>query len=186
MYQRFSFDNLSPERQMELVEKRRKQQQQREILLQQIESRKKEKDNTQEKENYRDVYQEPIQIQPQPQQMQSPIISIPTYQFPQNKNQLQPTTIDFSKTSVASSNFRKQQLIFTPQNYSLLPDRQPVRSLASQNHDKQMMTMSLTPNTIHDAFASLRHQIMATAASSVIGGGTDSHAMRERKISDTF
>lgn len=184
MFQRFSFDNLTPERKMELLEKQRKQQQQRELLMQQIESKKKDKDNFKENENSRNFFQEQTPMQMQ-QPIQPPPQSVSPYQFQQNPNQFYPTTIDFSKTSVAPNSFRKQQLVFTPQNYSLLPERQLGRKSAGANREKQMMTISLTPNTIHDAFASLRHQIMATAASSVIGG-PDSRAMRETKITDTF
>lgn len=186
MFQRFSFENLPPERKVELLEKQRKQQQQRELLLQQIESRKREKNNAKENENSRDLYQEQTPAQQfQPQPLQPPIQPVSPYQFQQNTNQFQPTTIDFSKTSVTPSSFRKQQLVFTPQNYSLLPERQVRKTSAGVTRERQLMSMSLTPNTIHDAFASLRHQIMSNAASSVIGGA-DTRAMRETKMTDTF
>lgn len=185
MFQRYAFDNLPPERKMELLEKQRKQQQQREILQQQIETRKREKDIEKEKEAKRNSYQEHISnyqsYPPQQTQFQSP--SSFQYQVPQ-KNQT--NTIDFSKTTLTPNNFRKQQFAFTPQNYSLLPNKIQRKSSTCPTHERQLISMTLTPNTIHDAFASLRRQIMTTAASSVIGGGADSRQPRDRKISDTF
>ncbi|OHT14418.1 hypothetical protein TRFO_15196 [Tritrichomonas foetus] len=189
-YQLFSFENQSPERQREILEKQIKQQQQREILEQQIQARKREKELEREKEEriqsmYEQRHSQPQQQQQQSQKQQQYIPQPHQQQFQQTQNYpsivdsppRQQATIDFTKTNGGA---RNQPLVFTPQK-SLLSDTRPRVVIP----ERQILSMSLTPSTIHDAFASLRHQIMTTAASTVISGSPDCRT-RGRKAHATF
>lgn len=182
MFQRFSFENQSPERKEELLEKQRKQQQQRDILLHQIEARKREKNLEKERNAQRELqeeqrYNEQFSSKQANTLSQSQTIQ-PSFQHA--------STVDFSKNGRNSNANRTQPAIFPIQNYTLLPERTPGEGQVKSLNDRQMLSMTLTPNTIHNAFASLRHQIMSTAASTVITSNPVSRSPPPQKIHQTF
>ena len=187
-HQLFSFENQTPERQREIIEKQLRQQQQREMLLEQIEQRKREKEIQKENEERQEQIWEQRYMNPPPQPPQqvnqSPHQQMFQHsyiqdQLAQNSMQKVPdipqpkfqSTVDFSRTA----NFASQSISFTPPRGKLLVDR-----AARPQFERRALSMSLTPSSIHDAFASLRHQIMSTAASAVISGDLKSSSRSKR------
>ena len=140
-YQRFAFENLSPERQQEILEKQRKQQQLREMLQQQVQERKAERDTDAERFERRatSFYR--------PQEAPSMVPA-----------KMRPVTGPETAFSVKQPFSRTVPLEFTKQ-WKLFSDRSP-----AQRQEKPALSMSLNPNKIHNTFEGLRSRIISTAS----------------------
>ena len=146
-YQRFAFENLSPERQQEILEKQRKQQQLREMLQQQVQERKAEKDLDRERPERRAT----SFYRPQ---------EVTTVAMPK----MRPVSGPEMTFSVKQPLSRTMPLEFTKQ-WKLFSDRSPV-----QRQERPSPSMTLNPSKIHNAFENLRSRIITTASMHSVRG----------------
>jgi hypothetical protein len=147
VFQRFSFENLSPERQTELMEKQRKQQIQKDMLEQQIETRRREREA----------------------QMQREVRNPEPDEAPQN--------YQMGGGSPPRGFGGGAQSVIMAQRPSLLSERKVAR------FERPLVAMSLSPTKIHEAFSSLRHQIMSSAAASILARGAVPNSVGGLRVS---
>ena len=143
-YQRFLFQNLTPERQMEVLQKSASMKRQRELLEEQI------REKQQRKEFEQNLYTQK-HSQSRFSQTQNIGYSQSRQYFPQ-KNQ-------FSNTFSS----------LPPITIQLLPRQQPQRTYNSTFNSplpEHKMNLNLNPTTIHTSFDALRTKVRSSAPTS--------------------